>query len=75
MILRIQMGSDVRHFNASLIVQGKVAGQSIIHICFEEKGKAKRGFEHTSFRLPYQPSSYHQAKPAHAVIRVISLVF
>ena len=49
------MGSDVSHFNISLIVQDKVtmARDKCPYITFlEEKGEPKRGIEPASFHLP-----------------------
>ena len=38
----IKMGSDESHFNVSLIVRDKVAGQCPQTTTFEEKGESKR---------------------------------
>ena len=38
----IKMGSDVSHFNVSLIVRGKVIRRRLQITIFEEKGEPKR---------------------------------
>ena len=49
---RFKMGSDVSHFNVSLIV-GVAKSRDSVHITFlEERGEPKRGVEPVSFRLP-----------------------
>ena len=42
---RIKMGSDVSHFNVSIIVQGKVTRQCPSITIFEAKGEPKLGIE------------------------------
>ena len=59
------MGSDVSHFNVSLIVQGKVTRQCPSITIFEDKGEPKRGVEPAPFPLTSR-APYHQAKPAHS---------
>ena len=47
-----EMGSDVSHFNVSIIASGKIARQRAQAATREEKGESKRGVEPTSVRLP-----------------------
>ena len=52
----IKMGSDVSHFNVSLIVRDKVTRQCPQKTTFEEKGEPKR-YRTEVIPLQYQPTA------------------
>ena len=62
----IKMGSDVSHFNISLIVRDKVTRQCPQTTTFEEKGQSKRIRTEVPLLTSLKP--YRQAKPAHAAV-------